>query len=102
MYPERKSSWSKLTCDFHGSSRQEKVLEYMIHRGNDGACLDEVLVETYVRQNCSDGEVDELLSTSRFFYAVQARLWSRQADAGADLRHRVLTESLSLYRRSIR
>jgi hypothetical protein len=30
MYPERKSSWSRLTCDFHGSSRQEKVLEYMI------------------------------------------------------------------------
>jgi len=46
----------------------------MIHCGNDVACLEKVIVETYVRQDFSDGEVDELLSTPRFFYAVRARL----------------------------
>lgn len=73
MYPESKSSWSRLSCNFHRPSRQEKVLERMTHRENEGACLDEMLVETYVRHNCSDGEVDELFSTSRFWYAVRAR-----------------------------
>ena len=72
---KRKSWWSWLF--FGGSSksaRQEKILEYMIHRINSGARLEDVVREPYVYRNCSEDEVDELLSGPRLVYAARERL----------------------------
>jgi hypothetical protein len=41
--------------------REEKVLQYIIHRVNEDADLLEVLQEPYVRRNCSQGEIDEVI-----------------------------------------
>jgi hypothetical protein len=46
----------------------------MIYRVEDEARLEVVIGEAYVRHNCSEDEVEELLSTPRFFYAACERL----------------------------
>jgi hypothetical protein len=74
VYPERKYLWSWLFGDSQEPTRQEKVLEYMIYRVEDEAGLEVVIGEAYVRHNCSEDEVEELLSTPRFFYAACERL----------------------------
>ena len=47
----------------HGprAQREEKVLQYIIHRVNEDANLHDVLQEPYVRRNCSQGEIDEIV-----------------------------------------
>ena len=47
----------------HGprAEREEKVLQYIIHRVNEDADLRDVLQEPYVRRNCSQVEIDEII-----------------------------------------
>ena len=44
----------------HGprAEREEKVLQYIIHRVDEDADLHDVLQEPYVRRNCSQGMTD--------------------------------------------
>lgn len=53
---------------------QEKVLQYIIHRINEGADLHEVLREPYVRRNCSQAEVDEIASSADLVHACRKHL----------------------------
>ena len=48
---KKRSFWDKLFGTNNRSGRQDKVLEYVIHRIQDGANLGEVLQEEYVRRN---------------------------------------------------
>jgi hypothetical protein len=43
------------------AQREEKVLQYIIHRVNEDAHLHDVLQEPYVRRNCSQGEIDGIV-----------------------------------------
>jgi hypothetical protein len=47
----------------HGSraQREEKVLQYILHRVDEDADLRDVLQEPYVRRNCSQVEIDEIV-----------------------------------------
>ena len=47
----------------HGprAQREEKVLQYIIHRVDEDADLHDVLQEPYVRCNCSQVEIDEII-----------------------------------------
>jgi hypothetical protein len=47
----------------HGprAQREEKVLHYIIHRVDEDADLHDVLQEPYVRRNCSQVEIDEII-----------------------------------------
>ena len=47
----------------HGprAQREEKVLQYIIHRVNEDADLHDVLQELYVRRICSQDEIDEIV-----------------------------------------
>ncbi|CAN5665933.1 hypothetical protein BH24ACT22_BH24ACT22_00890 [soil metagenome] len=59
---------------FGGSNhtpREEKVLEYVIHRIENGAHLRDVLEEDYVRRNCSQGEIDEIENDPRLVHAAR-------------------------------
>jgi len=64
---------------FFGSSvraeREEKVLNYIIHRMNEKAPLHEVISEDYVRRNCSRDKIHELVNDPEFVHACREHLW---------------------------
>lgn len=60
--------------DPNRAGREEKVLQYVIHRINEGAVLHEVLEEHYVQRNCSQIEVDEICSNPELVHACRERL----------------------------
>lgn len=74
---ERQSLWQRLFGGGRTSSlsqRQEKVLQYIIGRINEGASLQEVLQEEYVRRNCSQAEVDEIIRNPELIGAAREQL----------------------------
>jgi hypothetical protein len=59
---ERKRSfWDRLFGTNNQSGRQQRLLEYIVHRVKDGANLQEVLQEEYVRRNATSEEVGKVL-----------------------------------------
>ena len=64
---------------FFGSSaraeREEKVLQYIIHRMNEEAPLHEVVREDYVRRNVPQDKIHELTSDPEFVHACREHLW---------------------------
>jgi len=82
---------------FLGSSararREEKVLHYVVHRINGGARLPNVLREEYVRRNCPQNEIDEIVSNPELVHACRARLERAfESDELSPRRHRRLRE----------
>ena len=59
---EKKGFWARLFGRRGPSAREQRVLEYISYRLNEGANLQEVIDEEYVRRNASSGEVDEICS----------------------------------------
>lgn len=59
---KKKSFWTRLFGDSQPSAREQKVLDYIIHRVGDGAHLQDVVQEEYVRRNASASEVEEICS----------------------------------------
>jgi predicted deacylase len=71
---QRRSFWSRLfSLDYH-SGREGRVVEYIIHRLREGASLQEVVQEEYVRRNASPVEVDEICSNPRLVEAARERM----------------------------
>ena len=54
----------------HRSGRQEKVLEYTIHRIEDGTTLREVLQEEYVHRNATSKEIRRILENPKLVQAA--------------------------------
>jgi hypothetical protein len=74
---ERRSFWQRLFGGRETSSlsqRQEKVLQYIIGRMNDGAPLPEVLQEEYVRRNCSQAEIEQIIRSPELIGAAREQL----------------------------
>ena len=51
--------------------RERKVLEYVVHRINQGVDLVDVVGEEYVRRNASGREIDDILSNPRIVEAAR-------------------------------
>ena len=60
----------------HGprAEREEKVLHYIIHRVNEDADLRDVLQEPYVRRNCSQVEIDEIIMNPELVHHCREHL----------------------------
>jgi hypothetical protein len=60
----------------HGprAEREEKVLQYIIHRVNEDADLHDVLQEPYVRRNCSQVEIDEVVMNPELAHRCREHL----------------------------
>jgi hypothetical protein len=60
----------------HGprAERDEKVLRYVVHRLDEEAHLHDVLRESYVRRNCTQQEVDEIIRNPELVHACRERL----------------------------
>ena len=56
------------------AEREEKVLRYVDHRLDEEAHLHDVLRESYVRSNCTQQEVDEIIRNPELAHACRERL----------------------------
>jgi hypothetical protein len=71
---KQRSFWDRLfTLEYH-SVREERVVEYIIHRLGEGASLQEILREEYVRRNASPVEVDEICSRPELVQAAREHM----------------------------
>jgi hypothetical protein len=84
----RRSFWDRLFGTPRRSGRQEKVLEYVIHRIGDGANLREVLQEEYVRRNASPEEIRSMLENPRLVQAAGEQLREYFSSGELDPRRR--------------
>jgi hypothetical protein len=74
---EQRSFWQRFFGRRGSSSlnqRQEKVLQYIIHRMGENAPLQAVLKEEYVRRNCSQAELERIISSPEFIEATRRHL----------------------------
>ena len=74
---EQRSFWQRFfgrRGDSSLSQRQEKVLQYIIGRMNEGTPLHEVLQEEYVRRNSSRSELEQIVSSPELIGAAREQL----------------------------
>ena len=67
---------------------EEKVLHYIIHRIGEDANLHEVLQEPYVRRNCSQAEIEEIMSSADLVHACREHLEQTFSSGELDPRQR--------------
>ena len=88
MAEKKRSFWDRLFGTNNRSGRQDKVLEYVIHRVQDGANLREVLQEEYVRRNATTEEVQRILENPRLIEAAGEQLREDFSSGELDPRQR--------------
>ena len=74
MTEEKKGFWARLFGSRGPSARERRLLEYIVHRLNEGANLHDVVEEEYVRRNASQSQIDEILSNPKVVEAARERL----------------------------
>jgi hypothetical protein len=75
--PAQQPFWEQLMFGReHGprAEREEKVLRYIVHRLDEEARLHDVLQETYVRRNCTQEMVDEIIRNPELVHACREHL----------------------------
>ena len=74
---EQGSFWETLigaTGEGPEAERKHKVLQYIEHRLKEGASLTEALEEDYVRRNCSQIEIEEILVNPELVHAAREHM----------------------------
>jgi hypothetical protein len=56
------------------AEREEKVLQYINHRISEDVPLQDVLREPYVQRNCSQVEIDEILSNPELVHVAREHM----------------------------
>jgi hypothetical protein len=77
LMSERPSFWQRLfgrTGSSSLSARQQKVSDYIIGRMENDVPFRQVLREDYVRRNCSQAEVEKIVSSPEFIERARERL----------------------------
>ena len=74
MGREKQSFWDRLFGGSRSSAREQKVLEYVVHRMNQGVGLADVVEEEYVRRNASAREVEDILGNPRIVEAAREHM----------------------------
>ena len=75
MPEERKRSfWDRLLGRSEHSPREERIIEYITHRLGEGASLQEVIQEEYVRRNASPSEIEEICSRPELVQAAREHM----------------------------
>jgi hypothetical protein len=69
-----RSFWDRLFNVAEYSGREERVIEYILHRLEDGAPLADILQEEYVRRNASPEEVDEICARPELVHAAREHM----------------------------
>lgn len=71
---EKRSFWDRLLGRGYHSPREERVMEYIIHRLGEGANLQEVIEEEYVRRNASPAEIDDICARPELVQAAREHM----------------------------
>ena len=71
---EKRSFWDRLFGRNQPSAREERVVEYIIHRLGEGAHLGDVVKEEYVRRNASPQEIEEICADPRLVEAARRHM----------------------------
>ena len=71
---ENRSFWKRLFATDRPSQREERVLEYIMHRIGEGAHLADVVNEEYVRRNASPQEIEEICARPELVQAARENL----------------------------
>lgn len=58
----------------HHNEREQRVIEYICHRIGDGAHLQDIVQEEYVRRNASPDEVRDILENPRLIEAAHQEM----------------------------
>ncbi len=58
------------------TEREEKVLQYIIHRINADVPLRDIVQDDYVRRHCTEGEINKIVSYPEIVHASREHLWS--------------------------
>ena len=74
MSEEKRSFWDRLFSIEYHSGREERVIEYIIHRIADGAHLRHILGEEYVRRNASPEEIEQILENPRLVETAHQKM----------------------------
>lgn len=86
MAERRRTFMELLFGDGHGSERQGKVLRYIVHRLGDGARLQDVVEEEYVRRNATRDEVDQIIMNPELIHSSREHLEKAFASGELDPR----------------
>ncbi len=71
---KKQSFWDRLfNLDYH-TAREERVVEYILHRLGEGASLQEIVGEEYVRRSASPVEVEEITSRPELVQAAREHM----------------------------
>lgn len=73
MTQEKRSFWSKIFGGSYRFGRQQEVLECIVYRIGEGAYLQDVVQEEYVRRNASAGEVRDIFENPRLVEAARQK-----------------------------
>jgi hypothetical protein len=87
MAKEKQSFWDTLFSP-NPSDREEKVLEYVIHRLGDGAQLKDIVREQYVRRHASPDEVQDILDNPELVEAARRKMEEDFEELGRVIRAR--------------
>jgi hypothetical protein len=77
LMSEQRSFWQRIfggTGSSSFSPRQQKVSDYIIARMENDVPFRQVLREDYVRRNCSQAEVEQIVSSPEFIETARERL----------------------------
>lgn len=74
MSEEKKSFWARIFGNPGDSAREQRVLDYIVHRIGEGAPLEEIAEEEYVRRNASRGQIDDILSDPQIVEAAREKM----------------------------
>lgn len=88
MPEEKKSFWARIFGSSGGSAREQRVLEYVVHRINEGAALEDIAEEEYVRRNASRDQVDDILSNPKIVEAAREKMQDAFESGELDPRNR--------------
>ena len=74
MPEEQRSFWERLFGTHRRTEREEKVLEYISYRVGEGAHLEDVLKEEYVRRHADANEIQEMIDDPKLIHAAHEKM----------------------------
>lgn len=77
---EEANTWERLLVGSSHDEREEKILQYIVHRLKSDARLKDVVQEEYVRRNVSQEELDEVIGNPELVRAARQHMESTLED----------------------
>jgi hypothetical protein len=71
---KKQGFWSRIFSSRSSSAREDRVVEYIIHRMNEGGQLREIVGEEYVRRNLSQSQIERVLQDPRIVEAAREHM----------------------------